>query len=757
MSRPHVLAAVAVGVLAFCCRPARALDLNAILCDPAGWKYDTKYVSVSKQTAHVRGGSPGLLFEYTRDSKDLFDAKGKLVNTAYRPRASKELKGLDLSAYDLLSFWIYVEGNAEEAFQWGFGSVRPFRLSCRNGEWFHARCYLCEVPQDLKHVDRIFFAGVNQGSPPGDSKRAKIYLSDFRLEKTDRRPHIGWSPDPKEIVLSYAGVRPGEAVTAVVAPEHAGKAYALSGEGVRKTGRVSDVTRSRRTEYAEIDLVAPEKPGDYRIEIEGGINAPLLVREGPFGEAVGKALNLIRAQRCGCKTELHGPCHLDDAIRSDTGKAVDLSGGWHDEGVAQYAHLTARTTTCLARLRRSHTRKYRLGLNENCDDDLLAEVAWGVQSILKYELEPGVYHHALVAPHWYYTDNQPGTGDERKITPFHPHQLSCWWRAEALALGASVCGGPLRSKARAAAERYWGMQDRVDDIYTEAERARWKKDADHVRINAARICASIELFRLTGEQKYADDAARTGDRLLTFQERTPRGEGGLVGYFRKNLGAPDPYAGVNGKSLDVPGKALADLLAALPDHPRAPAWREALRLYVDGTLKPLARLNAPYGGMASGPYDEPITDLFPGEKLGNQWVYPSCFMIRTKKRRHMLRHAVARPQLNSATALAAAGRALKDDELLRMAHGPIRFLLGANPFHTSLMRNLGERCPVNAQLPNVPGAIVCWMGVTSKGLPFFDPYGAGRLNGPDLYAVKEGNTAICAYLLEACSYLENGR
>jgi len=100
------------------------------------------------------------------------------------------------------------------------------------------------------------------------------------------------------------------------------------------------------------------------------------------------------------------------------------------------------------------------------------------------------------------------------------------------------------------------------------------------------------------------------------------------------------------------------------------------------------------------------------------------------------------------------GRALGDSELISMARAAIRFVLGANPWHTSAMRHFGRRWPQNAQLPNVPGMIVGWMGVTSGGLPFLDPVGAGRLEGPDLFVVKEGNTAMCAYLLEACSYCQ---
>lgn len=748
--REIALAGVAIlCALAACSAAAQTPDLNAILCDPNGWRYDEKLVSVSRQTKHVRREGPGLLFEYTRSRTELFRANGKFNNQAYRPGATKALPGLDLSGWDRLSFWIYVEGNAEEAFQWGFTSMRPFRLSCRRGEWFHACWNLREALVDLAEVQQIIFRGVNQGTPPGDPARARVYLSGFRLEKADRHPHMGWAPDPQEIALTYSGVYPGEDVVALVAAEHAGKTYRLTGDRTSEAGRVSGAQASRRTEYAEIGIRAPKRPGDYRLSIEDGPTATLRVRERPYEGAIRNALRAIRAQRCGCASELHGPCHLDDAVRSDTDKPVDVSGGWHDEGVSQYTHLTAQTMGNLGRLQRAG--------HPGLGDELMAEIEWGVQSVLKYELEPGVHYHGLVAPYWYHTDNKPGTGNERKINVFHPHQLSCWWRAEALAIAAQVCREPIRAKARALAERYWRCHEQVATLYTNEEQARWRRDRRDLRVTAARLGASVEMFRLSGEREYADDAARTAEYLFTFQKRQPAGEDGFVGYFHKTLGRVEPYAGVNAKSRDVPGRALAELLMALPDHPHAPRWRAALKLYVDGTLKPLAALNAPYGYVAAGPFLRPKTTLFPGEKHGDLIVYPLQVFCRTRKGKELLRCDAARSQLKLATQMAAIGRALEDEELIHMAHAALRFMLGANPFHMSFMRHFGERWPVNAQLPNVPGMIVGWLGLTSKGEPFFDPCGAGRLEGPERFVVKEGNTAMCGYLLEACSYLERGR
>jgi len=729
-------------------------ELNSLLCDPARWSYNKRYVSIRAQREHVHGDGQGLLFAYTRDSASLLKPDGKFNNAAYRPSATVKLPSLDLSAYNRLSFWIYVEGNAEEAFQWGFKAAMPFRMSCRSGEWFHAKWDIAEEPGvDLKAVSQLTIRGINQGSAPGDPAEARIYLSDFRLEKATPDYHEGWTPHEDVVVLPYTGILPGERISALLAPVHAGKPFRLTGDGVALTGKVSDVRKTRCADFAAIDIVAPDAEGIYTLTVEGGPSGRFVVSRHPYDEAISRALRLVRAQRCGCASELHGPCHLDDAIREDIGERVDVSGGWHDEGVAQFFHLTIQTTRALARLRRAHSRPYRLGLNEGAPDDLVAEVEWGVRSIMKYELGGGLYLHSFVPPHWRHTDNRPGTRDDRRINVRYPHQLYLWWFTEALAAGASVCKEPLRSRAREAAERAWALHESVGELYPPEDRKRWKRDERSLRPVAAHVAASLEMYRLTGVRKYAVDAARTAAHLLEFQERENPG-GGLVGFFYSTLDAGTPYVGVNGKSLELPARPLAELLMTFPNHPDAPKWRKALRLYAEGTLKPLARVNSPYGCIAAGPYLEPLTDSFEEVRMGGQFIYPLPVTVRKKRRGETLRSHATLTQISQAGMTAAIGLALKDRELVRMAEEALRFVLGANPYRFSMMRGLGERCPIQAQLPNVPGMLMGWLGITDRGLPFFNPRGACRLEAPPRFIVKEGNTALAAYLMEACAYLE---
>ena len=741
-------------------RPSSA-DINSLLCDPDGWECDERFVSISSQTLHVRGERPGLLFRYTRRSRDLWTAAGEFDPLAYRPHAVKQVPPLNLTGYSELSFWVYVEGNAEEAFRIGFTGI-VLRTSLRRNEWIHLRWDFAEDERiDLTNITSFFIQGINQGAPPSDPQEARVYLSDFRLTKALARHIVGWAPDPEQIVLSYCAHHPGEPVTALVAASHAGKRFSYTGPGPVGQGQVSGLKTSQRTEYAEIRFRAPDTPGKWQLTVEGGPSTTLIVDEFPYDEAVGKALTAVRAQRCGCASELHGPCHQDDAIRQDTGLTVDVAGGWHDEGASQYVRGTLLTTLALARYRRSHKRAYRLGLSPGAGDDLLAEVEWGARTLLKYEVEPGLFLRGWVRPFYCYTDNQRGTDDDRRITVHHLTPFYFWSTIETLALCSSVLEEPLKTRTRDLAERLWEQGTRTGEVLDDEELAYWRKVEGMLQARGAELAAAVAMHRLTGEASYVDAAVRTADSLLEMQDDSPPGDDALYGFFYRDSSRQVPYNGAgNSRSKDMPGRPLADLLKALPDHDDTPHWREALRRYAEGTLKPLARFNSPYGALAAGPFIKPLTDapqVTMGKQMGDMWVYPIQFSVQRRREARSVAlgswETVA--MLGTAAAMASIGQALPDDELTAMVHGVVRYILGANPFHVSYMRHFGGRWPEYAQMPNVAGMTLMFLGFTYDGRPYYNPYGTCANRGhPRFYVQREGTTYTAAALLEPCSYLE---
>lgn len=732
------------------------LSLDGILCNPKRWKYDGQYVSIVGQGQYVRGsGKKGILFSHVRSSECLNAASGGINNAAYRPYAEIAFPRMDWSGFNRLSFWIYVEGNAEELFYIGLTRRLPYRVECHRGRWFHAR-WDYGVEQELntlRNVTRIYIGGVNQGTPPGDPGRAKFYLSDFKLEKVDYGHYEGWTPDPKEVVLAYTGYYPDEPVQALLAPEHAGKPFVLDGCPFLKGGNVSSVKQTDRTAYTSIDLPAMKKPGHYTLAVKNGPATEFAVSDYPYDDAVLKGLYALDQWRCGIKTAYHGACHLDDGVCEDTGKHYDVSGGWHDEGVCKAPAWTLEITAYLATLRRTIARRKRQAAGKLLKA-LDTQIEWGARTIPKYELSPGRYAFRFSRPNWYHTDNQPNTKDDRKLdirelASNFPVKLY-WQFVHSYALTAqAVKDRELRDRLASAAKRAWQYRDQMNANYPDHYKA--------LKIVALHLSASIEMYRLTGEREYADDAVRTGNYLVTFQTADPRHPDGLYGYFRSTVDTDSaPFCGTpGGHDNDAPGIALADLVKAFPKHRDAQHWRAALRSYAEGTLKRLARFNRPYGYVASGPHRKPLDDMIPSVKVGDMHVYSLYFKFHTRPRdgRQMYHIQDAEYLEDITTQLAAIGAVLGDRELVSMAHANLRYLFGVNPFHLSVMRDFGARYVTDAQMPCVPGFMVMSTGLSDKGVPFFLQHGSCRhLAGP--FAHREGTTHCISRLARACAYLE---
>lgn len=96
--------------------------------------------------------------------------------------------------------------------------------------------------------------------------------------------------------------------------------------------------------YWEGDFSACKTGGRYYITASVGTETadshPFTVTPGLFQSVTGTlAFRYFTSQRCGSDvidlydgTHWHGPCHLDDGIRSDTFLHQDVVGGWHDAG-----------------------------------------------------------------------------------------------------------------------------------------------------------------------------------------------------------------------------------------------------------------------------------------------------------------------------------------------------------------------------------------------------------------------------------------
>jgi hypothetical protein len=768
-----------------------APDINAIITDPTGWtKKPEMCVTVSKQEKYVHGKGPGLLFEYTRSTADLFDENNDWQNKAYTPRASKVLQeeaSIDIRPYNRISFWVYVEGNSLESFHWGLSPHPIFKLRLKSGQWYRA---VWDLDYDTSYFDpanisTIYFQGVNQGTGPKDCcDTAKIYLSDFKLEMATSAYKEGYVPNTREIITPYTGIFPGEDVSLVVSADHAGRAGEVMGVNYHQPIRVSDRFTSNHTDYACINFKAPIYEGVYYVTIMNGPIETIYVESHPYDRMLTKALNALRDLRSGCDTNLHPAKNTDDAYVTAEGERVDISGGWYDEGAYLMPPRTNVITAGLARFKQTSGKSLYLPLYNEGNRDLLEEIEWGLSTLLKYEVEPDVhpfvYAEEVLKPEensggTYVTDNIPGTADDRRIVAkrYYPHRF--WRRAEALALAASVVYEPVKGQSIEELERMWQVDAYVDDelrplMDTSAEIRRfvntWDRKSTYIESIAQRIIAAIETYKLTKEDSYKEEAIEEANKILGLQEDKRMPGDQIYGYFFKGTlsGHNETIftGNVNGQFIHLPAKALGELILNFSDHENVGEWERALRRYADGMLRPLVNINIPYGNMGFGPFepDHPLTELFAGENIGGFLVYPTQFkeeIPRNDPEKLKLTPKNGAYQIYATIALAVTGKALNDDELIKMANNTLRYVFGTNPFHVSYMLHFGKIFPNQIQAPNVPGFFLRALGLTAEGLPYFNINGANRYNcitKAPRFIQLEGSTTFLGCLFEAVSYLE---
>lgn len=99
-----------------------------------------------------------------------------------------------------------------------------------------------------------------------------------------------------------------------------------------------------------LDFSAQKKPGRYEICFGMSRSLPFEIGPDVYGVVRDKCMEFMRLQRCGDEPNVitGKTCHLQDAIDAETGRKVDLVGGWHDAADRIKHNIT--TSYCVAAL-----------------------------------------------------------------------------------------------------------------------------------------------------------------------------------------------------------------------------------------------------------------------------------------------------------------------------------------------------------------------------------------------------------------------
>jgi len=450
-----------------------------------------------------------------------------------------------------------------------------------------------------------------------------------------------------------------------------------------------------------------EREGLYQITAGTERCAPFFIRSDTWRRTLPKAVGYHHAQRCGVAVpNVHPACHLDDARRRDTGEHVDVTGGWHDAGdLRKWMDATMMAGFGLLRVARHLGDRWDLagsGLGV-----LLDEMRWGNAYFLKMQDKDGRVWADTAGGvngdnsdnHW--TDNQPGTSDDRYINTAKPAMVQAMF-VGLQAMVAQAFAASDKAYAQAcfsAGVKCW----EATETPKSAKELSW------------RVLAAVELHRATREAKYAEQAAKLGAALAALQITGEFGGQKTVRGFWEGGGArPAPY--VDPVYSALPPIAMLELAEAFPTHADASRWRDAVQLYIDEYVLPMCARSA-YGVMPLGLYlGSPTEETY--RPLEGELTYR--YFMPTRQRSWWL--GVTSHLESHAVLLAAAARVFRKPEYRDAAFRQLEWVMGNNPFGACLMWGEGWRnsYPYSRFAGPIIGGIVNGVAGNAQDVPILE-------------------------------------
>jgi len=451
-------------------------------------------------------------------------------------------------------------------------------------------------------------------------------------------------------------------------------------------------------------------PGIYLITLNNEYNsAPFHIREDLYSRTLRKAFDYIHYQRCGQAVPgYHGPCHLDDARRRDTGEHVDTTGGWHDAGdLRKWVAHTMLLGISIIQIKRLVDPRWDV-FNRN-EGDVLEELRWGNQFFLKVQEPNGLVWHDVAGGvngdnsdnHW--TDNQIGTADDRYINPmFHPvvqWEFICF---EAMVANVFKNTDPDYSNQclQAALRTNEFMNDKPNN---RPEEMAWA------------VLALLELYKMSGNADIISRLKKELTLLLDLQESEYRfGQQKVRGYWYRDLSKDDFFRSARDSGL--PLVALCEAVNFMDDDP---GLRErclaAMRLHCFDYVLPMAGTN-PFGVIPFGLFiGEPTAEKY--RPLGGELTYR--FFVPAK---HWIYAGLTSHLLSYGVGLTMAAEQLNEPALADLGRRQVEWVMGGNPKNSCLMTGEGINNPYphSRFLGLIPGGIMNGICGLEDDEPFLD-------------------------------------
>ena len=627
--------------------------------------------------------------------------------------ASRKFPSENWSAYNRISIWVYPDVIGAPAISASLvlhnegAHVLPDRYNegrhesiiLKNHEWNHVVWEI--APLDRDKVTELEFAYSLPKMLPDPGDQTILYIDQLELEKVDADHVEGWDVAAGKIAFSHAGYTAGATKTAIASRLEA-KEFSVLEQGTGKVvlTKAAEQQKTLLGNYEVLDFSEVQAPGKYVIRAGAMTTRPFEIGPDAWRASIWKAINFMYSERCGTVIPgIHGICHLDDySVHGD--QRIIVNGGYHDAGDLT---ATGNTPGMAYALFSFAERLEEQGEDPELRARLLEEGTWGLRWVLKTSFGDGYRTTGQLISYW--TNGIIGDADDRSGQAVNNPEWNFRVAAvEALAARVLKNSKPeLAIRSLKTAEQDWNYA--VEGMKTAEPLPEIYGRPDELERISFGAIASVDLYRATGEQKYADEAFRLGALILASQEQKIQPWSiPMTGYFYTGPKRENLFHRFHIGQEEEPVIALAHLCDTFPGNANWMKWYSAIVLHSKYYQQAAAKVDQPFNVLPAAVYKESEARLIPegkdwtplragdrdsyvqqvrrGVPLGGEYYlrrFPVWFDFRGN----------SSVLLSEAKALSAAAQLRGDVETEDLAQQQAQWLLGRNPFSASVMYGEG--------------------------------------------------------------------
>lgn len=360
----------------------------------------------------------------------------------------------------------------------------------------------------------VFNCGTPEKSDP--LPEHTIYLDNVSLELIDdsKVDYAASRPYQANILTNQVGYTTNAAKTAVFRNLSGQSEFSVVNAATKEvvyTGKLSsDINNSTAGETNKTgDFSSVTAPGKYYISCNGLDNSYTFeIGANPYASLLDDSVKMLYLQRCGTAVQDatfgHPSCHDSMATIYHTNEKIDVSGGWHDAG--DYGRYVVAGAKAVADILYAYLANPSLFSGVNVLDEAKYELDW-MQKM--QASNGGVYHKVTCESFPGYVMPEAET-KELIVTPISTTATADFCASMALAYEVyKSSDAAYANKCLAAAEKAWSFLEQNPNLIFQNPADITTGDYGDKSDKDERYWAAAQMYRATGDSKYANAISGT--------------------------------------------------------------------------------------------------------------------------------------------------------------------------------------------------------------------------------------------------------